>query len=934
MKIDTTKIIMLMLCCALFAGCSMKQRELTVADIERQSKVKALPVATKKSVEENVEVDIYQAYTSYVQQVEQGDHFRSIAISRLADLELEAELGKVTVEDDPLSEEQLAAKKEALTGSRLERTLQLLEMSLRDHPDSSGNDEVLYRVAMISSQLGQHEKSVDALDQLIQKHPGSRFYLEAQFRVAEDSFVVGDYEDAALRYSKVIDAPDNLVFFEKAYFKRGWSKFKLQEYLAAVDDLMVAAAYRDATSDGSMEQDEHFSAYYYAMALNFSYLEDHRALADYFRKTRSSYFSYHIYAELSDIYLAQKRYTDVVAVLKQFATRHPGSRYLPQMELRVVTTWERSGFFDNFYAAADSFYKRFNPDAHYWKGKKRSVLNEIRPLLRANILSIASYYHNQYQSTSSDKSFELASQWYERYLAHYTQSAMADNVYYAYADLLAEEERYAKAIGYYELVAYSLGEIVDQRAAYGTIVLAERLYSRDTENQASWRARYIKYALLFRRTYPDDMRSARIVLRAAEMAFAGEQYSQAVNIASLLDNVDSKDLRFEVGQIKAESYFKLSRFIKAEVTFLYLTRSLVAGDPRKNKLEDRLALTLYKQAELERAAGNDAAARKKFERIAALAGKSEIAPKGLYDAITLAMASESWLEVIKNGGRFRSQFPEHERRNDVTKILSVAYINARQHANAAQMLEEIYEIEQDNEVKMAALWQAAELYESLNDIPTAVRIYQRYVENHQEPFPQYMEALSKLTIMSDAMGDTRRGDIWAGTIRKADHQINASVKTDRTNHIAAIATIRLGREKKAAFDSLKIGQPLKVHLKKKKDAMDWARKLFTTAYEYRSPEVMSESLFSIAEMYYGFSQDVLSSARPQGLNEDEMEQYEIGLEDLAFPVEEKAIEIYESNLAHLNQGVFNDWSKKTFARLSKIFPARYARQVKVDAYVE
>ncbi len=934
MTIDTTKIIMLTLCCALLTGCSLKQRELTVADIERQSKVKQLPVAEKKAAEEQVKVDIYQAYTSYVQQVEQGDYFRSIAISRLADLELEAELGKITVEDDPLSEAQIAAKREKQNGTRLERTLQLLEMSLRDHPDSSSNDEVLYRVAMISSQLGQHEKSVDALDQLIQKHPGSRFYLEAQFRMAEDSFVVGDYEDAALRYSAVIDTPENLVFFEKAYFKRGWSKFKLQEYHAAVDDLMVAAAYRDSTRDGNIEEDEHFSAYFYAMALNFSYLEDHRALADYFRKTRSSHFAYHIYAELSDIYLAQKRYTDVVAVLKRFVTHHSGSRYLPQMEFRVVTTWERSGFFDNFYAAADSFYKRYHPGARYWKGKQRSMLNQIRPLLRDNILSIASYYHNQYQSTSTDKSFELASQWYERYLAHYAESAMEDKVYYAYADLLAEEERYEKAIGYYERVAYSLGDIVDQRAAYATIVLSERLYSRDTGNKASWRTRYIKYALLFRRTYPDDMRSARIILRAAEMAFAGEQYRQAVNIASLLDNVDSRDLRFEVGQIKAESFFNLSKFGKAEVTFLYLSRSLAGGDPRKRKLEDRLALTLYKQAELERAAGNDVAARKKFERIAALAGKSEIAPKGLYDAITLAMSSESWLEVIKYGGRFRSQYPQHEHRDDVTKLLSVAYINAKQHANAAQMLEEVYDIEQDSEVKMAALWQSAELYESLNDIPTAVRIYQRYVENHQEPFPQYMEALNKLTIMSDAMGDTRRGDIWAGKVRKADHQINAAVKTDRTNHIAAVATVRLGREKKAAFDRLKIGQPLKVHLKKKKDAMDWARKLFTTAYEYRSPEVMSESLFSIAEMYYGFSQDVLSSARPHELNEDEMEQYEIGLEDLAFPVEEKAIEIYESNLAHLNQGVFNDWTKKSFIRLKKIFPARYARQVKVDTYVE
>lgn len=981
--IDLTRAIIVVLSCLLFAGCSMNPRDLTVADIERKSRVIEQPAAAQKEQKTEVDVDIYQAYTSYVQQVEKDDHFRAIAISRLADLELEAEQSKISLDDLALnkeiiearkeeqnrsrlernfqeleaelseestgvasSEELREAKKEQQNHSRLERILELLEMSLRDYPDIGNNDEVLYRLAMIASQLGQHEKAVDALGQLVNDYPESRFYLETQFRLAEDFFVVGDYEAAEQRYSQVIDTPDNKIFIEKAYFKRGWAKFKLQAYRAAVDDLMIAVAFRDSESRklqkkdaqgvrGGVVLDEHFRAYFYAIALNFLYLEDNRALVKYFRGTRSSRFAYHVYAGLSDIYLEQKRYTDVVTVLKQFIARYPASYYLPSMELQVVTTWERSGFFDNFYAAADRFYKRYHPEASYWKGKQRSMLSVIKPQLRDNIFSLASHFHNQYQRTATQKSLALASQWYERYLLHYADHAMKDNVFYAYADLLTEDGKYEKAIGFYERVAYRRGAIVDQRAAYATIVLSERLHAAATGRKlVKWQVKYIKHALLFKRTYPDDMRSERIVLRAAEMSFASGQYQQAANLASLLERVQSKERRLEANQIKAESYFNLSNFRQAETAYLYLIRSLTVGDARKKKMEDRLALTIYKQAEKDRAAGNLASARQNFERIAALAGKSEIAPKGLYDALTLAMESETWLEAIDYGGRFRSQYPQHERRDDVIKLLSVAYINAGQSHNAAQILEEIYNMEQDSEVKMAALWQSAELYESLNDLPAAVRTYQRYVENFQEPFPQYLEALNKLTTMNDAMGETRLGDLWAGKIRKADLQASANAKTDRTNHIAAVAKIRLAREKKAGFDQLKIRQPLKVHLKKKKDAMDWARKLYTAAYEYRSPEVMSESLFSIAEMYYGFSQDVLSSTRPAGLNEEEMEQYEIGLEDLAFPVEEKAIEIYESNLAHINQGLFNGWTKKSFNRLKKIFPVRYARKVKVDEYVD
>lgn len=946
---SVSKGFVIALLCILFTACATQKREMTVADIERESKTPSEFLTPPDPKEQtSSEADIYKAYTAYVHQVDKKDSFRAIAISRLADLEFEGAARARDTEDGSELNEQ---KSEAVNRAKLERTLMLLELSLRDYPDLESNDEVLYRVAKTASQLSKHEKSIDALEKLARKYPASRFYVEAQFRLAEEAFVIGDYLGAEEHYSEVINNDEKLIFFEKAYFKRGWSRFKLQEYVAAIDDLMIATAYRDAVSRnpkardelgvrGGIVIDEHASAYFYALALNFAYLENNQALQNYFQGTRSSRYAFHIYSRLADIYLAQKRYSDVVAVLQQFTKLYRGSNYLPHMEYRIVATWERSGFFDKFYVAADRFYRRYNPAASYWKRRPKQVRKVITSRLRETIVTIASFYHNRYQSSSTEESFKFADRWYGRYLAHYSKRAHEDNIFRSYADLLTEQEHFEKAIRYYEIVAYRNGIIVDERAAYATIVLSERLYSQSIGSggsdsaQVKWRERYIKHAMLFRRTYPNDIRAERVIMRAAEIAFAGEQYKLAINLIAQIEGPKGKDALYELNHIKAESYYQLKNYRKAEASYLVLILSLREGDARKRKLEDRLALTIYKQAELNKSMGDHEAARKNFERIAAMASKSEIAPKGLYDATVLAMESESWLEVIDYGGRFRTQYADHKFHDDVVKMLSVAYLSAGQTENAAQTLEEVFDIEQEPVVKMAALWQSAELYESVNDLPAAIRAYQRYIDHYQEPFPQYMEALNKLVTMNDTIGDTGRGDFWSAKIRKAEHQADAVLKSDRTNHITAVATVRLARDKRADFDRLKIRLPLKVHMKKKKDAMDWARKLYTSAYEYHSPEVMTESLYSIAEMYYGFSQDVLNSSRPGGLNEDEMEQYEIGLEDLAFPVEEKAIEIYESNLAHLKQGVFNEWSEKSFARLKTIFPVRYARPVKVEEYAD
>ena len=48
----------------------------------------------------------------------------------------------------------------------------------------------------------------------------------------------------------------------------------------------------------------------------------------------------------------------------------------------------------------------------------------------------------------------------------------------------------------------------------------------------------------------------------------------------------------------------------------------------------------------------------------------------------------------------------------------------------------------------------------------------------------------------------------------------------------------------------------------------------------------------------------------KNLDAIELEQYEILLEDQAFPFEAKAIEFYETNLGRIKDGAYNNWIEK------------------------
>ena len=75
------------------------------------------------------------------------------------------------------------------------------------------------------------------------------------------------------------------------------------------------------------------------------------------------------------------------------------------------------------------------------------------------------------------------------------------------------------------------------------------------------------------------------------------------------------------------------------------------------------------------------------------------------------------------------------------------------------------------------------------------------------------------------------------------------------------------------------------------------------------------------------------SDRPGDLNELELEQYEILLEEQAYPFEEKAIEVHETNARRVSGGIYDTWVRKSMTTLSELMPARYAKEEKGENFV-
>lgn len=65
----------------------------------------------------------------------------------------------------------------------------------------------------------------------------------------------------------------------------------------------------------------------------------------------------------------------------------------------------------------------------------------------------------------------------------------------------------------------------------------------------------------------------------------------------------------------------------------------------------------------------------------------------------------------------------------------------------------------------------------------------------------------------------------------------------------------------------------------------------------------------------------------------ELEQYELAMEEQAYPFEEKAIHVHESNLKLITRGVYNAWIDKSLRKLAEFVPARYDKPEETSGIV-
>ena len=136
------------------------------------------------------------------------------------------------------------------------------------------------------------------------------------------------------------------------------------------------------------------------------------------------------------------------------------------------------------------------------------------------------------------------------------------------------------------------------------------------------------------------------------------------------------------------------------------------------------------------------------------------------------------------------------------------------------------------------------------------------------------------------------------------------------------------------YRQVELTVPLKASLQKKKQLMQKSIDAYSGAIKYQVEEVTTEATFQIAEIYRHFARSILDSQRPRGLDEEQLEEYELLLEEQAYPFEEKAIDIHLANFKRIPAGTYDEPTRNSLRALGEMMPYRFAKIEGTESYVE
>ena len=923
----------LLLACGLLSACASKRNNTPEPPTLKSLAGRQIDVQADQGVAgAGSEEKAIAAYRKFLEVAPNAPQ-RSEAMRRLGDLEMDTADNKLAGGEGSGTPDYKAA-------------IARYQDYLKAFPNDPGNDRVYYQIARAYEQGGDLETALKTLDGLVAQYPKTAYLDEAQFRRGELLFTIRDYAKAEQAYATVLRGDAHGAYHDRALYMHGWALFKqgkveeaLQSFFGVLD-VKVAGRAGGADLDsleGLTRADRELVEDTFRVAsLSLANLQGAESIPTYMTTDARRSYEFRVYQQLGELYIKQERTKDAADSFGAFAKREPLHAQAPQLQARVIDIYQGAGFATLALDAKKDYVSRYGVNSDFRKANPEGW-EAAQPLVKTHMAELARFHHAAAQKSKASADYQEAVKWYRAYLSAFPNDTEAAQNNFLLAELLYEDNRFNEASVEYEKAAY--GYPVHAKSAdagYSALLSYAAMEKRAQPAEAPALQRTgVESSLRFAKAFPTDPRTGTVLTNAAEKLFAlrDERASAVAQQVLALEPPAPAAQRRVAWTVVAHTAFEAGAFDRAERGYtevLALTPEKEAG---RNELVERLAASVYKQGEQARAAGQLRDAVGHFNRVATVAPQSSVRANAQFDAAAALIALKDWDGAARSLEDFRQRYPNHPLQAEVGGKLAVAYMEKGNWSQAAGEFERQAASSKDPKVARAALWQAAELHEKGGARALAAKTYERYLKQYPDPLETNLEARYRLAQIAKKDGNATREAALMKEIFAAD-QAGGAARTNRTRYLGAMGALVMAEPAYEAYRKVALVEPLAKNLKLKKAKMEDVLKAYSVAANYGVADVTTAATYHIAVVYQDFGKALMASQRPKKLSKLELEQYNVMLEEQAYPFEEKSMELHEVNAKRASEGIYDQWVKSSFTALKELRPVRYGKAERGEVVID
>jgi TolA-binding protein/tetratricopeptide (TPR) repeat protein len=629
------------------------------------------------------------------------------------------------------------------------KAIQLYEYFIRDFNGDPKMDQALYFLGYNYFEVEDVSKGTAYYKRLIDEHPKSNYVTEANFSVAEYYFDNEKWDKAFAEYSKVIKSK-NPRLYAFGLYKGAWCLYKMKRasdgirYLESI--IRLAKNQRESGDQGSKELkmsklDEEAKR---DLVLFFIDGGEVEKANDYFRNLLGDRASTEL--EKLGYYYSEKGFKDKANFLfRDLVNQNKMSPKAFDYQYQIVSNHSNLTAGQKFKEELYILVREYGPDSAWYKEN-----SENKPVIENSIKVtesfLRSYILQQHQTAQNSKgkfSQEAALEGYKLYLNDFKSSPHYTEMMFYYGELLYDVGKFGDAAEQYAWVAKNGAKTKYGSKASMNMILGlekdlppeEELLKRSKNNTEKLDLdpkvkKFIENAEWYLTNYPKGDKNVELRFKIARLYYLSNHFDEAEVHFKKVVATAPKSKQAEYSTNLLLDIYNLKKDYKGleKAAEELLKNPNAANSQSANEVKSILEKASFK-------AGSDLEEHKdymgsadKFMEFAKKYPNSPLTPSARFNAGVnyeranrVALSLAAFETVLKSSGGDAPRLQEK-----TYKILPRMYQDLGYYSKAAEA--NVVAAEKAGKDKSAAnyYYNAALLYDALNNVDKAVKNYQIY----------------------------------------------------------------------------------------------------------------------------------------------------------------------------------------------------------------